>query len=232
MCVIADKSGVLGLGGIIGGTRSGTELDTKNILLESAYFIPSSIRKTAKFFGLETDAKYRFERGVDPNSTLDGLKTATELILKICGGKASKFNITGKKDYKSKSIDFNLKKFKETIGLHLSGGETKKILNSLGFQTKSTKKILKVQIPTWRPDIYQEIDLVEELIRIKGFDKIGMVEPEKIRNKETLNFQQKLFHLGQRSVSNKGYFEAVTWSFTDQKIDELINADKNFITYI
>ena len=103
----------------------------------------------------------------------------------------------------------------------------KKILNSLGFQTKSTKKILKVQIPTWRPDIYQEIDLVEELIRIKGFDKIGMVEPEKIRNKETLNFQQKLFHLGQRSVSNKGYFEAVTWSFTDQKIDELINADKN-----
>jgi phenylalanyl-tRNA synthetase beta chain len=227
MCVIADKSGVLGLGGIIGGTRSGTELDTKNILLESAYFIPSSIRKTAKFFGLETDAKYRFERGVDPNSTLDGLKTATELILKICGGKASKFNITGKKDYKSKSIDFNLKKFKETIGLHLSGGETKKILNSLGFQTKSTKKILKVQIPTWRPDIYQEIDLVEELIRIKGFDKIGMVEPEKIRNKETLNFQQKLFHLGQRSVSNKGYFEAVTWSFTDQKIDELINADKN-----
>ena len=226
MCVIADKSGVLGLGGIIGGTRSGTELDTKNILLESAYFIPSSIRKTAKFLGLETDAKYRFERGVDPNSTLDGLKTATELILKICGGKASKFNITGKKEYKSKSIDFNPEKFKQIIGLHLSGGETKKILNSLGFQTKSTKKILKVQIPTWRPDIYQEIDLVEELIRIKGFDKIGMVEPEKIRNKETLNFQQKLFHLGQRSVSNKGYFEAVTWSFTDQRIDELINADK------
>ena len=88
MCVISDKTGVLGLGGIIGGTRSGTELNTKNILLESAYFNPSSIRKTSKFFSLETDAKYRFERGIDPNSILDGLKKATELIIKICGGKA------------------------------------------------------------------------------------------------------------------------------------------------
>ena len=97
MCVISDKTGVLGLGGIIGGTRSGTELNTKNILLESAYFNPSSIRKTSKFFSLETDAKYRFERGIDPNSILDGLKKATELIIKICGGKASKFSISGKK---------------------------------------------------------------------------------------------------------------------------------------
>ena len=86
MCVIADKSGVLGLGGVIGGTRSGTEIETQNILLESAYFLPSSIRKTSKQLGLETDAKYRFERGIDPNSMIDGLKIATDLILKICGG--------------------------------------------------------------------------------------------------------------------------------------------------
>ena len=230
MCVIADKSGVLGLGGIIGGTRSGTELKTKNILLESAYFDPSSIRKTAKILNLETDAKYRFERGVDPNSMHEGLKIATDLILKICGGKASKFKISGKKDYKNKSIILDIKKFKKTIGLTITENETKKILNSLGFKTKSEKKIMKVQIPTWRPDVSQEIDLIEELIRIKGFDKIGLVEPEKTRNKDTLNFQQKLFHLGQRCISNKGYHEAVTWSFTDEKIDNLINDDKNSIT--
>ena len=230
MCVISDRSGVLGLGGIIGGTRSGTELETKNILLESAYFNPSSIRKTSKVLGLETDAKYRFERGIDPNSLLDGLKMATDLILKICGGEASKFNISGKKDYKNKSIDLSIEKFKKTIGFPISENETKKILNSLGFKTKSGKKIVKVQIPSWRPDINQEIDLIEELIRIKGFDKIGLVEPEKSRIKDTLNYQQKLFHLGQRCVSNRGYYEAVTWSFTDQKIDDLINNNKNSIS--
>ncbi len=229
MCVISDKTGVLGLGGIIGGTRSGTELNTKNILLESAYFNPSSIRKTSKFFSLETDAKYRFERGIDPNSILDGLKKATELIIKICGGKASKFSISGKKNYKYKSINFNIENFNKKIGLPISESETKKILNSLGFISKGGKKVFKVQVPSWRPDVNQEIDLIEELIRIKGFDKIKLVEPEKIRNKDTLNFQQKLFHLGQRSTSNRGYYEAITWSFTDQKIDDLINDNKNSI---
>ena len=223
MCVIADRSGVLGLGGVIGGTRSGTEIQTQNILLESAYFLPSSIRKTSKQLGLETDAKYRFERGIDPNSMMDGLKIATDLIIKICGGDASKFNISGKKEYKNRSIDLEVSKFKKTIGFAITESEIKKILNSLGFLTKSRKKNLNVIIPTWRPDVNQEIDLIEELIRIKGFDKINLVEPEKVRNKETLNFQQKLFHLGQRSISNKGYYEAITWSFTDQKIEDLIN---------
>ena len=232
MCVIADKSGVLGLGGVIGGTRSGTEIKTKNILLESAYFLPSSIRKTSKLLNLETDAKYRFERGIDPNSMIDGLKTATDLILKICGGEASRFNISGKKEYRNKSIDLEVGKFKKTIGFTLTESETKKILNSLGFLTKSGKKFLKVIVPTWRPDVIEEIDLIEELIRIKGFDKINLVEPEKVRNKETLNFQQKLFHLGQRSVSNKGYYEAVTWSFTDKRIDDLTNDSINPIFII
>ena len=102
MCVITDKSSVLGLGGIIGGTKTSTELDTKNILLESAYFLPSSIRKTARDLMIDSDAKYRFERGIDPNSVIDGLKVATELIVKICGGQASKFVVSGKNSQKKK----------------------------------------------------------------------------------------------------------------------------------
>ena len=143
MCVIADKSGVLGLGGIIGGTRSGTEINTKNILLESAYFLPSSIRKTSKTLNLDTDAKYRFERGIDPQSVIQGLKVATDLIIKICGGQASKFQISGKKDYKPKTIDLNTEKFKTIIGFNITPGEIKKILSSLGFSLKLGKKILK-----------------------------------------------------------------------------------------
>ncbi|MEC6987093.1 MAG: phenylalanine--tRNA ligase subunit beta [Pseudomonadota bacterium] len=220
MCVIADKSSVLGLGGIIGGTKTSTEFETKNILLESAYFLPSSIRKTARELSINTDAKFRFERGIDPNSVIEGLEKATELILKICGGEASKFLITGKKFEKNKIIKFEIKKFENLIGIPIKIDEAYKILSSLGFKCRKGKKDLQVEIPTWRPDILQDVDLVEELIRIKGFGNIKLVEPIRKREKETLNFQQKLFHLSQRSLASKGYLETVTWSFTDSKVDK------------
>ena len=227
MCVISDKKGILGLGGIIGGIKSGTEFSTTNILLEAAYFLPSSVRKTAKKLNLETDAKYRFERGIDPNSVAEGLHIATNLILDICGGEASKFQIVGKKNFSSKTIELANDKFKKMIGFSISSSEGKRILSSLGFKVKLGKNKIIVQVPTWRPDVEQEVDLIEELIRIKGFDKISLVEPKKTREHDTLNYEQKLFHLTQRAISNKGYLEAITWSFTDEKIDRLVvNGDK------
>ncbi len=229
MCVISDKTGALGLGGIIGGTRSGTEFDTKNILLESAYFYPSSVRKTANTLDIDTDAKYRFERGIDPNSIKEGLQLATELIIKICGGEASKFSIVGKSNVKNRSIEIDHNKFKKVIGIPISLNETKKILNSLGFKTKVSKKNFKVEIPSWRPDVKQDIDIIEELIRIKGFDKISLIHPERKRLKETLDFKQKLFHLSQRAVASKGYLEAVTWSFTDSRVDKQFSKGKKEI---
>ena len=220
VCVITDKSGVLGLGGIIGGITTSTELDTKNILLESAYFLPTSIRKSSKKLNIITDAKYRFERGIDPNSIMEGLEIATALILKICGGSASKFSTTGSNSPKNKIINLNIEKFKDVIGISISKQEVNKILTSLGCKIKINRKTFKVEIPSWRPDISQDIDLIEELIRIKGFDKIELIKPEKSREKETLNFKQKLFHLSQRALASKGYMETVTWSFTDSKIDK------------
>ncbi len=220
MCVISDKSGVLGLGGIIGGTTTSTELDTKNIVLEAAYFKPSSIRKTAKELNINTDAKFRFERGIDPNSVKEGLELATELILKICGGEASKFQIIGKINQKKKIINFQVEKFEKLIGISITAKEIEKILSSLGFRCKKSQKAIKVEVPSWRPDVSLDEDLIEELIRIKGFDNIKLIEPSKNRTKETLNFRQKLFHLSQRSLASKGYMEIVTWSFTDSKIDK------------
>ena len=220
MCVISDKSGVLGLGGIIGGTSTSTELDTKNILLEAAYFSPSSIRKTARDLNINTDAKYRFERGIDPNSIKEGLELATELILKICGGEASKFQITGKTKQKNKIINFQVEKFEKLIGISITANEIDKILSSLGFKCKKSQKAIKVEVPSWRPDVSLDEDLIEELIRIKGFNNIKLIEPSKNRNQDTLNFKQKIFHLSQRSLASKGYMEIVTWSFTDSKIDK------------
>ena len=220
MCVISDKSGVLGLGGIIGGTTTSTELETKNVLLEAAYFNPSSIRKTARALNINTDAKYRFERGIDPNSIKEGLELAADLILKICGGEASKFRIIGKMSQKNKIINFQVEKFEKLIGISISAKEIDKIVSSIGFKCKKTQKAIKVEVPSWRPDISLDEDLIEELIRIKGFDNIKLIKPKKNRVNETLNFQQKLFHLSQRSLASKGYMETVTWSFTDSKIDK------------
>lgn len=221
MCVISDRSGVLGLGGIIGGTRSGTEYSTKNILLESAYFLPRSIRKTSKQLNIDTDAKFRFERGIDPLSIEEGLIKASELIKQICGGEISNLDVKKIENYKKTIINFDPFLFEKTTGFNVENKELIKILEKLGFNVSKNKKILKLIVPSWRPDITQSIDIVEEIVRIKGYEHINTSEPIKKRLKPTLNYYQKLFHFLQRSVASKGYLETVTWSFTDSKINQL-----------
>ena len=220
MCVISDNKGVLGLGGIIGGTRSGTELDTKNVLLESAYFDPRSIRKTAKKLNIDTDAKFRFERGIDQLSIEVGLNKAAFLIKEICGGEISKIDIQKIESYKNKVIKFEPKTFEKITGFKISTKEMINILEKLGFKLKKEKKFFKLSVPSWRPDIVQEIDIVEELVRISGYEKIKIENPIKERSKNTLNPTQKLFHFLQRAVASKGYLEAITWSFTDSKYND------------
>ena len=229
MCAISDKSGVLGLGGIIGGTRSGTEFSTKNILLESAYFFPSPIRKASKMLNIDTDAKYRFERGIDPDSIKLGLELGMCMIKDICGGEASKFSIVGKIKDERKMIDLETEKFSKVIGFSITSTEIKKILTSLGCSIRVSGKKMKVLPPTWRPDIKEDIDLIEELTRIKGYDKVPLINPEKENIKDALDDRQKLFHFAQRSVASKGYTEAITWSFTDSKIDNFFTELKKEI---
>jgi len=232
MCVISDKSGALGLGGIIGGTRSGTEFNTKNILLESAYFVPRSIRKTSKFFNLDTDAKFRFERGIDPKSIEIGLTRAAQLITEVCGGKISKFDIQKTKKDKKNKIKFKISLFERITGFKIKDKDIIKILTDLGFEISKKKQELELKIPTWRPDITQPIDIVEEIVRIKGYNNIKTLEPEKTRIKDTLNKKQKLFHFLQRSVASKGYYETVTWSFTDSKINQLFKENVNEVKIV
>ncbi len=232
MCVISDNKGVLGLGGIIGGTRSGTEFDTKNILLESAYFEPRSIRNTAKKLNIDTDAKFRFERGIDPLSIEDGLNKAALLIKEICGGEISKIDIQKIENFKNKTIKFDPDLFEQIAGFKISKKEMLKILDDLGFKFKKEKKYFKLTVPSWRPDILQEIDIVEELVRISGYDKIKTINPNKERIKPTLNQTQKLFHFLQRAVASKGYVETITWSFTDSNYNEHFRGDNKEIKIV
>ena len=220
MCVISDNKGVLGLGGIIGGIRSGTALDTTNVLLEAAYFEPRSIRNTSKKLNLDTDAKFRFERGIDPLSIEDGLNKAASLIKEICGGEISKLDVQKVESFKSKTIKFDPYLFEKTSGFKISNKEIIRILEDLGFKIKKEKKYFKLTIPSWRPDISQEIDIVEEIVRISGYDKIKIIDPIKERTKSTLTQTQKLFHFLQRAIASKGYLEAITWSFTDKNYND------------
>ncbi len=118
------------------------------------------------------------------------------------------------------------------IGIPISINEAQKILISLGFICKKGKKDFKIEIPSWRPDVVQDVDLIEELIRIKGFNNIKLISPEKKRENETLNFKQKLFHLSQRSLASKGYLESVTWSFTDSRIDKQFSKGEEVISIL
>ena len=149
------------------------------------------------------------------------MSKAAELISEICGGKISNFDIQKTEKHEKNKIKFNVSLFEKITGFKVDDNEIVKILTDLGFEVSKKKLELDLKIPTWRPDIIQPIDIVEEIVRIKGYNNIETLEPEKTKIKDTLNKQQKLFHFLQRSVASKGYFETVTWSFTDSKINNL-----------
>jgi phenylalanyl-tRNA synthetase beta chain len=232
MCVITDNKGVLGLGGIIGGTRSGTEFETKNVFLEAAHFDSRSIRSTAKKLNIDTDAKFRNERGIDPLSIEAGLNKAASLIKQICGGEISKIDIQKIETYKNKIIKLDTNLFEKISGFKISTKEMIKILEDLGFNCKQEKKYLKLTVPSWRPDISQEIDVIEELVRISGYDKINIIDPIKERTKSTLTQTQKMFHFLQRSIASKGYMEAITWSFTDSNYNNYFKGSNKEIKIV
>ena len=177
----------------------------------------SLIRKTAKKLNIDTDAKFRFERGIDQLSIEVGLNKAAFLIKEICGGEISKIDVQKIESYKKKVIKFETTTFEKITGFKISTKEMTNILDRLGFGLKKEKNFFKLSVPSWRPDIVQEIDIVEELVRISGYEKIKIENPTKERSKNTLNPTQKLFHFLQRAVASKGYLEAITWSFTDSK---------------
>ena len=162
----------------------------------------------------------------------DGLNKAALLIKEICGGEISKLDIQKIESYKTKTITFDPDTFKKISGYKISTKEMLKILEHLGFKFKKEKKYLKLTIPSWRPDISQEVDIVEELVRISGYDRIKIIDPTKERIKSTLTQSQKLFHFFQRAIASKGYLEAITWSFTDSNYNDYFKGTNKEIKII
>lgn len=216
MCVIADDTGPLGFGGIMGGEASGSTETTKNVLIESAYFDPIRTATTGRKTGLVTDARYRFERGVDPQSVLSGLDLATQLIHKLCGGKPSKAVVAGKVPSTQRAIVFDMARVGKLGGIDVPEAEIKTILETLGCQLLVGEHgVLEVSPPSWRPDIHGAADLVEEVVRIVGIDRIPSTPLPRMSGvaKPVLTDRQKRARRARRLLAARGLVEAVTWSF-------------------
>ncbi len=213
--VIADENGVESIGGIMGGEHSGCDENTVDVLIESALWDPMNIAKTGRSHGIITDARYRFERGVDPEYMVPGLNLATELVVAMCGGTPATAFVTGYKGYTAKVIDFPVSEVKRLTGLDISASESRVILEKLGFGIEGSGDVLQVSIPSWRPDVEGKADLVEEVLRIHGVDKVVStpLPSHGAVNGKILTSLQIRTRSAKRALAARGMLEAVNWSF-------------------
>ena len=215
MCVIADDSGPLGFGGIMGGSVSGCTADTKNVLIESAYFDPLRTAATGRAAMITSDARYRFERGVDPAFVVPGLDLATEMIVKLAGGTPSKALVAGAPPEKRTVVDFDFARIEKLAGLAVPEADARRILGVLGFAIDGKGPRVTVTVPTWRPDVHGAADIVEEVVRIVGLDAVPAVPLPRLVGvaAPVLTERQRRSRRARRVLAGRGMVEAITWSF-------------------
>ncbi|HCW69174.1 MAG TPA: phenylalanine--tRNA ligase subunit beta [Thalassospira lucentensis] len=229
MVVIADAAKALGIGGIIGGEETGCLEDTVNVFVECALFDPISVAKTGRKLQINSDARYRFERGVDPQSIAWGMEVATHLITEICGGEVSNVVKAGEVPNPRNSFDLRIDRIRELGGVAVEADRVVEILTSLGFEVSGSGPVISAVAPTWRPDVIGEADLVEEVLRIVGYDKIPTValERESSLPVPALSPMQKRVGLTRRVLASRGLYETVTWAFTDSRWAKLFGELKD-----
>jgi len=223
MCVIADDNGVESIAGIMGGEHSGCDWKTRDVLIESALWEPLNVARTGRALGIISDARYRFERGVDPEFMVPGLELATRMVLDLCGGKPAEVEVAGYAGHEPKIVIFPTPEVKRLTGLDVPGEESIDILTRLGFAIKDSGYVVDVAVPSWRPDIDGKADLVEEVMRIHGVDNIA---PQPLANHDAVNGRiltplQVRTRAVQRALGVRGMMEAVTWSFIAERHAEL-----------
>lgn len=224
MCVISDAGGErpIGLGGVMGGESTGCSDETTDVFIECAWFDPILIAQTGRTLSLNSDAQYRFARGVDTASVVPGLELATRLILDLCGGEPSEIVVAGQAPAAPTAFAFDPARVGALTGLTLSDDRIADILTALGFAVERGAS-WSVTPPTWRRDAEGPADLVEEVARIEGFDQLPAtpLPDQGAPSRGVLNPRQARVRLARRALAAMGYAEAVTWSFTRQSIAAL-----------
>ncbi|HVY58955.1 MAG TPA: phenylalanine--tRNA ligase subunit beta [Xanthobacteraceae bacterium] len=223
MCVIADARGVESLAGIMGGEATGCSEETTDVLIESALWDESNIAHTGRRLGIQSDARYRFERGVDPAFMLPGLELATRMVLDLCGGTPSEITQAGELEIPERVIDFPLSELERIAGLDASLAEVRRVLSHLGFFVAGQGERVKIAVPSWRPDIEGRADIVEEVVRILGVDRVPATPFDRgeAPRKPVLTPLQTRTRKAKRALAARGMDEAVTWSFVARPQAEL-----------
>lgn len=217
MTVIADDSGIVSLAGIMGGENTACDESTTNVFLESAFFDPVRIAITGRNLNIVSDSRHRFERGVDPLSTLPGLEASTQMILELCGGEASKSIAEGQAPFEEFEIPLLSSRLESLGGLTLEPVKVAKIFIALGFKLLEADDGYGLIPPSWRFDITQEADLVEEVLRLVGYDKIPSVPYGERPEKKPLDpLQERRFAI-RDCLASQGLVEVITWSFMSEK---------------
>ena len=215
MTVISDASGVEALGGVMGGSVTGCSEETTEVFLEVALFDPIRTARTGRLLSLITDARYRFERGVDYANLRDMAELATRMILDLCGGEASELVEAGAAPAWQRSYAFNPSRCLTLGGVDVPSDEQKEILTRLGFAIKDGMAV----VPSWRPDVQDSADLVEEVLRIKGFDCIPALPMPRVSEAAVTSlspYQRKVAQT-RRALAARGLMEAVTYSFISRE---------------
>lgn len=218
MVVIADDHGAQSLAGVVGGAPTGCDEKTVNVLLEAALWDPANIARTGRDMQINSDARYRFERGVDPKAVISGLDAAAQMIVELCGGEISAATIAGDEPDHARNYTLRTDRCKTLGGLELSIAQQSKILMDLGFIVVAKEDALQVTTPSWRPDILGEADLVEEILRIYGFDNIPAVSVpvQDAVPSPGVNDSQRRVLRARRTLAAQGLLESVTWSFVKE----------------
>lgn len=221
--VIADQNGPESIGGVMGGEASGCTEATTEMFLEAALFDPHRTAATGRRLGIESDARYRFERGVDPAMVRPGIELATRLVLEICGGETSHTVMAGTPDGPAKVVGYRPARVTELIGIDVGEAEQRTILSALGFGIAEAEGTWQVTAPTWRSDIDGEADIVEEVARIAGFDRIQSTPLPRlsVTAKPALTTAQRRHSQAKRALAARGMMECVTWSFMPRRFAEL-----------
>jgi phenylalanyl-tRNA synthetase beta chain len=219
MVAIADQNGVESIAGIMGGEHSGCDETTRDVLIESALWDPANIAHTGRKLGIMTDARYRFERGVDPDFCVPGCDLATEYVLSICGGEPSRMVVAGDPSPPRRAIPFPYSEVKRLLGVAIPRDEGGAILRRLGFGVDGAH----VLVPSWRPDVQVKADVVEQILRIAGVDRAPPAPLPRLDEgvpRPVLTLMQKRTRLAKRTLAALSLREAVTWSFVSKAAAE------------
>ena len=217
ICVIADNNGVESIAGIMGGERSGCDENTTDVLIESALWEPLNIAQTGRKLAIQSDARHRFERGVDPAFMVPGLELATMLVMELCGGTPTDILVAGKVPDAKTVVEFPVAEMKRLAGVQPQTYEILRILEALGFSSRTYDEAgaLAVTVPSWRPDAKEKADIVEEVLRIYGLDKVPPAPMNRGEGalRPVLTTIQLRTRRAKRALAARGMVEAVTWSF-------------------